>query len=78
MADRESLRTNDPAVLKGMPGDLVSALQAGFRARGMELMSYNGGMTSAAHSEGDIDETIAAFDSIAADLVEHGRVATLG
>ena len=75
---RESLRTGDPAVLKGMPKDLVSALQAGFRVRGMELMSYNGGMTSAAHTEGDIDETVAAFDGIVEDLVAARRVAALG
>ena len=77
-ADRRALRTNDPVVLKGMPRDLVSSLQAGFRTRGMELMSYNGGMTSAAHTEGDIDETVAAFDGIVEDLVDRRSVATLG
>ena len=77
VADRAALRTSDPAVLKGMPGDLVAALQAGFRSRGMELMSYNGGMTSAAHAEGDIDETVAAFDGVVGDLLDEGRVAEL-
>ena len=61
-----------------MPGDLVAALQAGFRSRGMELMSYNGGMTSAAHAEGDIDETVAAFDGVVGDLLDEGRVGMLG
>ena len=78
IADRRALHTADPAILKGMPGDLVTALQNGFRARGMELMSYNGGMTSAAHVEGDIDETVAAFDELVQELVEHRRVAMLG
>jgi glutamate-1-semialdehyde 2,1-aminomutase len=77
IADRRALHTADPAILKGMPGDLVTALQNGFRARGMELMSYNGGMTSAAHVEGDIDETVAAFDELVQELVEHRRVAML-
>ena len=77
VADRGSLRTNDPAVLKGMPRDLVAALQAGFRSRGMELMSYNGGMTSAAHTEGDVDETVAAFDEVMGELVEQGHAAEL-
>ena len=77
VADRAALRTSDPAILKGMPGDLVAALQAGFRSRGMELMSYNGGMTSAAHAEGDIDETVAAFDGVVGDLLDEGRVAEL-
>ena len=78
VADRAALRTSDPAILKGMPGDLVTALQAGFRSRGMELMSYNGGMTSAAHAEGDIDETVAAFDAVVGDLLDEGRVGMLG
>ena len=78
IVDRQALRTSDPTILKGMPGDLVTALQNGFRARGMELMSYNGGMTSAAHVEGDIDETVQAFDEIVEELLEHKRVATLG
>ncbi len=78
IVDRQALHTADPAILKGMPGDLVTALQNGFRARGMELMSYNGGMTSAAHVEGDIDETVAAFDDLVQELVEHRRVAMLG
>ena len=54
------------------------ALRTGFRARGMALMSYNGGMTSAAHAEGGIDETVAAFEAIVADLVRDRRAATLG
>ena len=77
VSDRAALRTNDPAVLKGMPGDLVAALQTGFRSRGMELMSYNGGMTSAAHAEGDVDETVAAFEGVVGDLLAEGRVAEL-
>ena len=44
----------------------------------MALMSYNGGMTSAAHAEGGIDETVAAFEAIVADLVRDRRAATLG
>ncbi len=55
--------------LKGMAPALVQALQNGFRLRGVELLSYNGGMTSAAHEEADIDTTIDAFDNLVGDLV---------
>ena len=35
-------------------------------------------MTSAAHAEGDIDETVAAFGEVVDELLDKGRVATLG
>ena len=38
------------------------------RARGVELMSYTGGVTSAAHSEADVAETVAVFDDLVGDL----------
>ena len=75
--DRQALQSRDPAVLKGMPGALVQALQNGFRVRGIELLSYNGGLTSAAHTEADIDTTIAAFDDLIGELVDAGRVGML-
>jgi glutamate-1-semialdehyde aminotransferase len=49
------------------PG-LVRTLQNGFRVRGVELLSYNGGMTSAAHEERDIEETVATFDDLYGEL----------
>ncbi len=51
---------------------MVSAVQNGFRVRGMELMSYTGGVTSAAHTDADVDETVAAFDDLIGELA--GRV----
>jgi len=65
---RGALRTLDPTVLKGIPGAVIAALQNGFRARGVELLSYNGGLTSAAHDEADVAETIAAFDDLVGEL----------
>ena len=72
---RAALQASDAATLKGMSGEVIRALQDGFRTRGVELMSYNGGMTSAAHTEADVDATIGAFADIADDLVERGLVA---
>jgi glutamate-1-semialdehyde 2,1-aminomutase len=65
---RETLRTLDAVTLKSIPGAVVSAIQNGFRVRGVELMSYTGGVTSAAHSEADVDETVAAFDDLVGAL----------
>ncbi len=69
---RAALSTLDAATLKSIPGPVVSAVQNGFRVRGMELMSYTGGVTSAAHTDADVDETVAAFDDLIGELA--GRV----
>jgi glutamate-1-semialdehyde 2,1-aminomutase len=65
---RDALRTIHAATLKSIPGPVVSAIQNGFRARGVELMSYTGGVTSAAHDDRDVAETIAAFDDLVGEL----------
>ncbi len=65
---RDALRTLDAATLKGIPGPVVAAIQNGFRARGVELLSYTGGLTSAAHGEADVAETVAAFDDLVGEL----------
>jgi glutamate-1-semialdehyde 2,1-aminomutase len=67
-------RTLDAATLKSIPAHIVSAIQNGFRLRGVELMSYTGGVTSAAHSEADVGETVSAFDDLVAELAEAGVV----
>jgi glutamate-1-semialdehyde 2,1-aminomutase len=71
----EDYRWLDPVTLKSMDPGLVRALQNGFRVRGVELLSYNGGMTSAAHEEPDIDETIGVFDDLIGDLVAQNALA---
>jgi hypothetical protein len=71
----EDYRWLDPVTLKSMAPGLVRALQNGFRVRGIELLSYNGGMTSAAHEESDIDETVAAFDELVGELLTRNALA---
>jgi glutamate-1-semialdehyde 2,1-aminomutase len=70
-------RPTDAATLKSVPGHVVTAVQNGFRVRGVELMSYTGGVTSAAHSQSDVDETVAAFDDLIAELAESGLLRRL-
>ena len=43
------------AALKSIPPAAVQALQLALRLRGVDLMSYTGGVTSAAHTPADID-----------------------
>ena len=71
----EDYRWLDTVTLKSMDPTLVRALQNGFRVRGIDLLSYNGGMTSAAHEEQDIDETVAAFDDLVGELLARNALA---
>ena len=73
VACSEDYRWLDAVTLKSMNPGIVRALQNGFRVRGIELLSYNGGMTSAAHEDQDIDETVAAFDDLVGELLDSGR-----
>jgi glutamate-1-semialdehyde aminotransferase len=75
VARAEDYRWLDAVTLKSMDPTLVRALQNGLRVRGIELMSYNGGMTSAAHEEQDIDETVAAFDDLVGELLAREALA---
>jgi glutamate-1-semialdehyde 2,1-aminomutase len=74
---RADLRTGDARRLKGMPRGFIVALHSGLRLRGAELMSYNGGMTTAAHTVEDIDQTIDMFDDVVAELVQQGTLPRL-
>jgi glutamate-1-semialdehyde 2,1-aminomutase len=74
----EDVRTSDAAMLKSIPGSLITAFQRNLQVRGMDLLSYAGGVTSAAHTEGDIDQSIAIFDQAIQVLVDERVVALLG
>ena len=58
---RDELRTLDATVLKSIPGNVIAAFQRNLNIRGIDLLSYNGGVTSAAHTEDDIRQTLDAF-----------------
>jgi glutamate-1-semialdehyde 2,1-aminomutase len=71
----DDYRWLDAVTLKSMDPALVRLLQNGLRVRGIELLSYNGGMTSAAHEEEDIDGTVAAFDDLVGELLARNALA---
>lgn len=69
---RGSIEGLAPSDLKGMPREKVGALQNGLRARGVDLMSYTGGVTSSAHTEEDVALTLDAFEDTIRDMAEEG------
>jgi glutamate-1-semialdehyde 2,1-aminomutase len=74
---RAELRTTNAAVLKSIPGTLVQRFQHNLLIRGMDLLSYTGGVTSAAHSEDDIDRSVGIFREALRDLADNNLVALL-
>jgi glutamate-1-semialdehyde 2,1-aminomutase len=60
--------------LKSIPPKVVSAYAHAMRARGVEIMSYTGGVTSLAHTEKDVEQTLAVFDGAIGELAENGII----
>ncbi len=60
---RSDLHTADALALKSIPGPVVAAFQRNLNIRGVDLMSYTGGVTSAAHTEQDVRHTLEAFEA---------------
>lgn len=74
---RQDLMTTDAATLKGIPKSVVSAFQYQLRQRGVDLLSYTGGVTSAAHTEEDIAHTLEIFQEAIRTLLNDKIVAKL-
>jgi glutamate-1-semialdehyde 2,1-aminomutase len=64
----------DPAKIRGMPKEAVRGYQLGLRNRGVDLMSYMGGVTSLAHTEEDVDFFLGAFEETVRDLMKAGYI----
>jgi glutamate-1-semialdehyde 2,1-aminomutase len=76
-ASRADLHTTDARTLKSIPGHVVTAFQRNLNIRGVDLMSYTGGVTSAAHTEEDIGQTLAAFRATIRVMLEEQILARL-
>jgi len=59
-----------PIEIRGLSDAVVNGLRSALLERGVDLMSYTSGVTSASHEEADIDYTLDAFDSAVVDLIE--------
>ena len=62
------------AEIRGVPKKTVLGLQNGLRDRGVDLMSYMGGVTSSAHTDADIELLAGAFDETVKDMISAGAV----
>ena len=49
-------------------------MQTGLRKRGVDLMSHMSGVTSMAHTEADVDETLQAFEDTVQELIADGHI----
>ena len=67
--DGSSIQGLSAAELKGIPKNTVSAFQQALRARGVDLMSYTGGLTSLAHTDEDVRQTVKAFEGAVTELL---------
>ena len=76
-ADRAAVRTTDATRLKGIPGKVITAFQKNFQIRGVEVLSFMAGVTSAAHSKEDIGETLNVFQDTIRTLVHDKIIAQL-
>ena len=76
-SSRKDLVTRDALQIKSIPPALVTEYQRLLRSRGVDLMSYTGGVVSAAHTARDLEEATAAFEETVTTLRDAGLVKTL-
>ena len=60
--------------LKGIPQNQVLDFQLSLRSRGVDLLSYTGGVTSSAHTEKDIENTISVFEDSVLELIKNDKI----
>ncbi len=70
-----SLESVTPRDLLSMEPPVVAALGRALRRRGVDLFSYNGGMTSAAHGDDELQLALTAFTGALTDLRDQRVIA---
>lgn len=73
---RTSIEGATSADIRGVPKATVQGLQNGLRQRGVDLMSYMGGVTSLAHTDADIELLSNAFEETIKEMIATGTVQT--
>lgn len=66
-----------PERIRAMKRDALDIYSCGLRERGVDFMSFTGGVTSLAHTEADVEPTLDAFRGAVEDLIAAGKVARL-
>ena len=75
--DRAAVRTTDANRLKGIPGSVITAFQKNFQIRGVSLLSFMAGITSAAHTKQDVGETLNVFQDTIRIMLREKIIARL-
>ena len=75
---RSDLITSDAGALKSIPPAVVSAFQRNLQIRGVDILSYTGGVTSSAHTDTDIQQTLDVFRETIHALVEDKIIGRVG
>lgn len=55
--------------IRGIAPEIIFAMRNGLRQRGVDLMSHMSGVTSMAHTDADIDQTLEAFEDTLRDMI---------
>ena len=76
-SSRKDLVTRDALRIKSIPPALIAEYQRQLRSRGVDPLSYTGGVVSAAHTGRDIEEATAAFEETVTTLRDAGLLKTL-
>ncbi|MFA3921033.1 aspartate aminotransferase family protein [Ruegeria hyattellae] len=69
---QRSLEGLGPKEIRGLPKPIVKAYRDGMLWRGVDMMAYTSGLTSAAHTPDLIDEALTAFSDTLLDMVRDG------
>ena len=72
--ERNSLTDLSPAQIRGLPKAQVKAYRDGMLSRGVDMMAYTSGVTSAAHTPELIDEAFGAFHATLSDMIRDGAL----
>jgi glutamate-1-semialdehyde 2,1-aminomutase len=76
-ARKRSIVEVPPADLRSMKRDALDVYTNGLRKRGVDFMSYTGGVTSLAHTDADVAPTLEAFEGAVQDLVDAKKISLL-
>ena len=64
------------AEIKGMSGELARVYRQALQVNGVDLMSRTGGLTSMAHTDDDVDQTVVAFGHAIDAMLRAGMLET--
>ncbi len=71
---RKTIEDRSTAEIRGVPKDTVQTYQQALRERGVDFMSYLGGVASSAHTDEDVEKALDAFEGAIQDLIQQNKI----